>query len=97
MVTTGGYLLVYRARELPVMNRGRGVKLINIPLRKRQAGEEFVYVATTFQEGDSIVIFSGKRHFRLKSRDIEHYAGERGRRGRKLPRGFQHVQGMTIE
>jgi len=97
VVTTGGYLLVYAARELPVMNRGRGVKLINIPLRKRQAGEEFVYVATTFQEGDSIVIFSGKRHFRLKPRDIEHYAGERGRRGRKLPRGFQHVQGMTIE
>ena len=45
VVTTGGYLLVYPAGELPVMNRGRGVKLINIPLRKRQAGEEAVLVA----------------------------------------------------
>jgi topoisomerase-4 subunit A len=97
VVTTGGYLLVYRAGELPVMNRGRGVKLINIPLKKRLAGAESLLVATTFQEGDSIVIYSGKRHFRLKPVDIDHYAGERGRRGRKLPRGFQHVQGLEIE
>ena len=97
VVTTGGYLLVYSAAELPVMNRGRGVKLVNIPLKKRQAGEEFVYVATTFQEGDTIVIHSGKRYFRLKPRDIDHYTSERGKRGRKLPRGFQHVQGLTIE
>ena len=97
VVTTGGYLLVYTMDELPVMNRGRGVKLINIPLKKRQAGEESVLVAATFHQGDSIVVLSGKRYFRLKPKDIEHYSGERGRRGRKLPRGFQHVQGMTFE
>ena len=97
IITTGGYLLVYMVGELPVMNRGRGVKLINVPLKKRQSGSESLLAATTFQEGNSIVIYSGKRHFRLKPGDIDHYVGERGRRGRKLPRGFQHVQNLMVE
>ena len=27
----------------------------------------------------------------IKNKDLKHYFGERGRRGRKLPRGFQRV------
>jgi topoisomerase-4 subunit A len=30
-------------------------------------------------------------------KDLEHYQGERGRRGNKLPRGFQKVDGMSVE
>ena len=29
--------------------------------------------------------------------DLEHYKGERGRRGSKLPRGFQRVDGLQVE
>jgi topoisomerase-4 subunit A len=28
---------------------------------------------------------------------LEHYYGERGRRGAKLPRGFQNVDAMAVE
>ena len=41
--------------------------------------------------GGSLIVYSGKRHHVIKNKDLEHYFGERGRRGRKLPRGFQRV------
>jgi len=43
----------------------------------------------------SVTIHAGKRHITLKGADLEHYIGERGRRGRKLPRGFQKVDALT--
>ena len=46
---------------------------------------------------DTLVIHAGKRHLSLKASDLEHYHGERGRRGAKLPRGFQNVDVMTVE
>ncbi|MDZ7840220.1 MAG: DNA topoisomerase IV subunit A [Gammaproteobacteria bacterium] len=97
IITTGGYLLVYLAGELPRMGKGKGVKMVNIPSKKLKAGEEKVFAAVTFQEGDHLVVHSGKRYLRLKPADIDHYVGERGLRGRKLPRGFQQVRGVEIE
>ncbi len=45
----------------------------------------------------SLTVHSGKRHLTLKPKDIEHYLGERGRRGSKLPRGFQRVDRLSTE
>ena len=41
-------------------------------------------------------MLSGKRHLTLKLSELEHYLGERGRRGHKLPRGFQKVDGLEL-
>ena len=97
IITTGGYLLVYLSGELPQMGKGKGVKMINIPSRKLKAGEEKVLAAVAFREGDKLVLHSGKRYLRLRPGDIDHYVGERGLRGRKLPRGFQQVQRVEVE
>ena len=43
-----------------------------------------------------ITIHAGKRHHNLRPADLEHYAGERGRRGNKLPRGFQNVDSIEV-
>jgi len=43
------------------------------------------------------VVHSGKRYLVMKTKDLEHYSGERGRRGHKLPRGFQKVDKLDIE
>ena len=32
----------------------------------------------------------------LKRSDLEHYMGERGRRGNKLPRGYQRVDEAVV-
>ena len=52
--------------------------------------------ATLFCEADQLVIHSGKRHLKLKYSDLEHYVGERGRRGHKLPRGLQKVDRIEV-
>jgi topoisomerase-4 subunit A len=45
----------------------------------------------------SLVLHAGKRHLRLKAADLELYRGDRGRKGKKLPRGFQRVERMRVE
>jgi topoisomerase-4 subunit A len=97
VITTSGHLLVYLAGELPRRARGKGVKMINIPSKRLKSGEERVLCAVTLREGSQLIIHSGKRYLRLKSGDLEHYWGERGLRGRKLPRGFQQVRTADVE
>jgi hypothetical protein len=41
--------------------------------------------------------FAGKRFFKLTYGNLTQYVGERGRRGKKLPRGFQNVDRLESE
>ena len=45
---------------------------------------------------DTLLVHAGKQHLKLKPSDIEHYQGERGRRGNKLPRGYQRVDSLEV-
>ena len=95
-VSNEGRMLVFPLAELPVMARGKGNKIISIPSARVQAREEFMIGAAVLREGDVLVVNVGKRHIKLKLRELEHYMGERGRRGNKLPRGFQKVDGIEV-
>ena len=96
-VTNEGRLLVFPIAELPELAKGKGNKIINIPGSRLQAREEFVIDYGVVSAGDSLVVHSGKRYLVMKAKDLEHYSGERGRRGHKLPRGFQKVDKLDIE
>lgn len=96
-VSNEGRLLVFPLSELPQLARGKGNKIINIPSSRLQAREEFVVDYGVISEGGSLVVHSGKRYLVMKSKDLEHYRGERGRRGHKLPRGFQKVDRLAVE
>ena len=91
-----GRLLVFPVSELPEMARGKGNKLINIPAARVQAREEFVLGVAVVGAGRILRLNAGKRHLSLKPADLEHYRGERGRRGLKLPRGFQKVDSIDV-
>ncbi|NND80889.1 MAG: DNA topoisomerase IV subunit A [Gammaproteobacteria bacterium] len=97
VVTTSGYLTIYAVTELPELAKGKGVKLINIPSKLLKARDEYVLGATTFKKGQHVLVHAGKRYLRLKGQDLDHYMGERGKRGRKLPKGFQAVKAITTE
>jgi len=43
-----------------------------------------------------VTLWAGKRKLTLKPSDLEHYRGERGRRGAKLPRGLQRVDSVEL-
>jgi topoisomerase-4 subunit A len=95
--TTEGRLLVFPLEELPQLSRGKGNKIIGIPPARVQSRDEFVVALQVITEQDSLVIHAGKRHIKLKFSELEHYRGERGRRGNKLPRGFQKVDTMSLD
>ncbi len=90
-VSNIGRLLCFPLAELPELSRGKGNKIMGIPSAKLASGEEFVVGIAVVRENQGLKIFAGKRHLTLKPSDLAHYHGERGRRGNKLPRGFQNV------
>ncbi|MCW8857156.1 MAG: DNA topoisomerase IV subunit A, partial [Kangiella sp.] len=96
-VSNEGRMLVFPLADLPELAKGKGNKIISIPTAKLKLREEFMIAVTAIGEDDSLVIHSGKRHLTLKPKDLEHYRGERGRRGHKLPRGFQRVENIEVE
>ncbi|WEK31504.1 MAG: DNA topoisomerase IV subunit A [Candidatus Pseudomonas phytovorans] len=96
-VTTEGRLLVFKVSDLPQLGKGKGNKIIGVPGDRVASREEFVTDLAVIAEGSTLVLQAGKRTLSLKVDDLEHYKGERGRRGSKLPRGFQRVDGLQVE
>ena len=91
-----GRLLIFPVAELPKLGRGKGVKIMNIPKARVEERLEFMSFVRVLTEVDTLVITSGKRTLSLKIDELEHYRGERARRGMKLPRGFQKVDAVTV-
>jgi topoisomerase-4 subunit A len=96
-VSSEGYMLVIPLSELPQMSRGKGIKIINIPSAKLKSREEFVAAIDCIQDGEKLTVFAGKKHKTMKAVEVDEFEGERGRRGRKLPRGYQKVERIRVE
>ena len=96
-VNLQGQMLVIPAAEVPRLNRGKGIKIQNVNSKKLASREEFVVGIASVPAGGSLVIHAGKRHLTLKAADLETYAGDRGRKGSKLPRGLQRVDRLSTE
>ena len=43
-----------------------------------------------------LTVYAGKKHKTMKGDEVDEFAGERGRRGRKLPRGYQKVDRIEV-
>ncbi|MCP3679677.1 MAG: DNA topoisomerase IV subunit A [Gammaproteobacteria bacterium] len=95
-ITNSGYMLVTEVSTLPQLAKGKGNKIINIPTAKFKSCEEFVQHIAIMDATQTLTLKAGKRSLTLKSKDIQHYFGERGRRGHKLPRGLQRVETITL-
>ena len=97
IVSNEGKLLIHHIAELPLLPKGKGVKIMNIPTAKTKSRQEFVTAVTVIDEDDNLKIYSGKRYKVLKPEDMEAYEGERAQRGHKLPQGFRSVSRMEPE
>ena len=96
-VSNEGRMLIFPIADLPELARGKGNKILNIPGSRLQSREEFVVDFAVIPAGEALVVHSGKRYLVMKDTDLEHYRGERGRRGHKLPRGFQKVDRLDVQ
>ncbi|HDK37701.1 MAG TPA: DNA topoisomerase IV subunit A, partial [Thiolapillus brandeum] len=96
-VTNEGRMLVIPLSDLPELVRGKGNKIIGIPGKRVAERQEYVVAMLVVPEGRKVRLVSGKRYLNLKAADLNAYEGERGRRGNKLPRGFQRVDGLELD
>jgi topoisomerase-4 subunit A len=96
-VSNEGRMLVFPLQDLPQLARGKGNKIISISSTRVASREEFMVACALVTETCELLVHSGKRYLRLKATDLVHYRGERGRRGNKLPRGFQNVDSLAVE
>jgi len=96
VIGSDGHLLVIPISELPEMPRGKGIKLIAFPRAKPGEEQERVSHMALIHQGGGLTIISGKRRFTLKAADLDAFQGERAKRGRLLPRGFQRVEGVEV-
>ncbi len=95
-ITNQGRMLVFPLTELPKLARGKGNKIIGIPKASFESGEDFLQEVAVLGEGRELRLLSGKRHFTIKSKDLENFVGNRGRRGNFLPKGFRKVDGIEV-
>jgi topoisomerase-4 subunit A len=93
-VSSGGHLLIFPARDLPELPRGKGNRILGIPAPKLKSGEEKLVAVAVLGAADDLLVRSGQRQMTLKAADLGHYAGERGRRGLVLPRGWRTVEAL---
>lgn len=88
-VSADGRLLLVAAAELPLLSKGKGVRLM---LCKGHA--ERMLGLAVLRPGQSLRAQVGSRTLTLKPADLDAYLGERGRRGTRLPRGYQKVDSI---
>ncbi len=94
-VTTAGHLLAFPVSELPELDKGKGNKLIDIP--KAKLGTERVVAIAVVSPGGTLAVQSGARTMTLSFKDLDEYIGSRATRGGLLPRGWQKVDGLSVE
>ena len=95
-VTNTGHMLIFLLKELPVLSKGKGNKILGIPSARLVRREEFIVDVAVLQPQQVLGLVSGNKQLKLKPTDWKHYIGERGRRGLKLPRGYQKVDGLVV-
>ncbi|TNF35792.1 MAG: DNA topoisomerase IV subunit A, partial [Gammaproteobacteria bacterium] len=95
-ITSEGHMLVTLLSELPQMSKGKGNKIINVPPAKLKSGEEVVCAIDLIQDGEKLTVHSGKKYKTMSAEEVDEHAAERGKRGLKLPRGYQKVDRVEV-
>jgi topoisomerase IV subunit A len=95
-VTNTGHMLIFLLKELPELAKGKGNKILSIPSARLVRREEFIVDVAVLQPEQLLGLVAGNKQLKLKPTDWKHYIGERGRRGLKLPRGYQKVDGLVV-
>ncbi len=93
VATNYGRLLVFSLSELPVLNKGKGNKLINI-LKKDRKLEKVISVCILSVK-QNLIVYTKGRHFTIKANDIKNYFSSRAKRGDLLPRGYRNLTTMV--
>ncbi|MCB1638008.1 MAG: DNA topoisomerase IV subunit A, partial [Thiothrix sp.] len=99
LVSSSGFLLVIGLDELPVMSKGKGNKLLSLKQEKDGSGlnlsETLCFIAV-LPAGAELKLQAGGRYKLMKPAELDEYQGERGRRGKSLPKGYRNVTRLEV-
>ena len=88
IITDKQYMLVGEISDIPIMSKGKGVKLINIP--KAEPKEKIIF-SGVIRNGERLEITAkNKRSKYIEFDDLEPYIMGRTRRGKKIDNKFTH-------
>ena len=96
VVSNTGNLLIFALKELPVLIKGKGNKMMGILSSKLASHEEYVTDMAVLNETQSLSIVGDGKPYVLKPSDWRHYRGARSNRGNKLPRGCRLVKELIV-
>ena len=97
-MTSAGRMLIFPAKDLPALSKGKGNKIVTIPAANAKERSELLVRLLLISDQASLEFHSGKRKIVLKPEDLQKFRAERGRKGSTLPRGLHtNVEIVVIE
>ena len=91
ILSSAGRLLLIDLSELPVLNKGKGNKLIQLE------DKEQILSMTTVGLNEIIQVLAGNQQLKLKGEDLQKYVGKRASKGHLLPRGYQKANRLLVQ
>ena len=95
-ITSEGYIGLLGIKSIPQLSKGKGNKIQGVPPKRLKSGEEAVSFVASLTGKQKLIVHSGKKYKTMSLRELEEYRIERGKRGRKLPRGYQNVTAIEV-
>ena len=96
-VSSIGKLLIFRLDELPILPKGKGNKIINIPTAKFKSKEEKMLDIQLLAEDSNLVVHYGTKSRSLPFKDWQHYISSRAKRGNILAGHLKRVESISEE
>lgn len=91
LLTSTGRLLILELSELPVLNKGKGNKLIQL-----EEKDQIVFM-TRLKLDEILQVVAGQQQLKLKGDDLQKYIGKRASKGQLLPRGYQKANKLLVQ
>lgn len=89
ILTSAGRLLLLDLAELPMLNKGKGNKLVAL-----EAQDQIVALQPLLLS-DVLEVTAGQQKLKLKGEDLNKYVAKRASKGHILPRGYQKAHQLV--
>ena len=91
LLSDGGRLLLIDLAELPILNKGKGNKLMQLEAKEQISSIMMLNLTEMIQ------VVAGQQRLKLKADDLLKYLGKRATKGQLLPRGYQKANKLLVQ